>query len=209
MCRRSKPSSTGPRRPDSSTTRRLPRWGGFVGFDTRDVLRGPRRGGFYGIDFNRFSIWTRARTRIGGWKSRVSSSSRISTNTSRGDVRRARFAYTGHDDRVVPFYLLPQLGGNFELRGFNNYRFSDNNAFRADGRASMVCVQRPRDGRLPRRRQNRSGEGRRRLLEIKLQRRHRIRARVTDAVVLRFDVARSHEGFRWIWSMSDISLRRF
>ena len=35
------------------------------------------------------------------------------------------------------------------------------------------------------------------------------RARVTDAVVLRFDVARSHEGFRWIWSMSDISLRRF
>ena len=44
---------------------------------------------------------------------------------------KARFAYTGRDDRVVPFYLLPQLGGNFELRGFNQYRFSDNNAFMA------------------------------------------------------------------------------
>jgi len=32
---------------------------------------------------------------------------------------------------------------------------------------------------------------------------------VCVASVLRFDVARSREGFRWIWSMSDISLRRF
>ena len=44
---------------------------------------------------------------------------------------KARFAYAGDDDRVVPFYLLPQLGGNFELRGFNQYRFHDNNAFMA------------------------------------------------------------------------------
>ena len=35
------------------------------------------------------------------------------------------------------------------------------------------------------------------------------RARVNDAVVLRFDIAKSREGLRWIWSMSDISRRRF
>ena len=36
-----------------------------------------------------------------------------------------------------------------------------------------------------------------------------LRARVRGAVVLRMDVARSREGIRWIWSMSDISRRRF
>jgi hypothetical protein len=36
-----------------------------------------------------------------------------------------------------------------------------------------------------------------------------LRARVRGAVVLRMDVARSREGFRWIWSMSDVSRRRF
>jgi hypothetical protein len=35
------------------------------------------------------------------------------------------------------------------------------------------------------------------------------RARLNDAVVLRFDIARSREGLRWIWTMSDISRRRF
>jgi hypothetical protein len=38
---------------------------------------------------------------------------------------RARFAYTGRDDRVISFYLLPKLGGNFDLRGFGPYRFHD------------------------------------------------------------------------------------
>ena len=44
---------------------------------------------------------------------------------------KARFAYSGREDGIVPFYLLPQLGGNFDLRGFNQYRFYDNNAFMA------------------------------------------------------------------------------
>jgi outer membrane translocation and assembly module TamA len=35
------------------------------------------------------------------------------------------------------------------------------------------------------------------------------RARLNDAIVLRFDIARSREGVRFIWSMSDISRRRF
>jgi hypothetical protein len=36
-----------------------------------------------------------------------------------------------------------------------------------------------------------------------------LRARLSGAVVLRTDVAWSREGWRWIWSMSDISRRRF
>ena len=36
-----------------------------------------------------------------------------------------------------------------------------------------------------------------------------MRVRLQNAVVLRMDVARSREGVRWIWSLSDISRRRF
>jgi hypothetical protein len=36
-----------------------------------------------------------------------------------------------------------------------------------------------------------------------------LRVRVRGAVVMRMDVATSREGTRWIWSMSDVSRRRF
>ena len=35
------------------------------------------------------------------------------------------------------------------------------------------------------------------------------RARIQNAIVLRFDIAASHEGVRWIWSVSDVSRRLF
>ena len=122
---------------------------------------------------------------------------------------KARFAYTGRDDRVVPFYLLPQLGGTFDLRGFNPYRFADSNAFMAavehrwyafSGLEMALFVDAgktvPEKGRVNFSELNYSGG-------------IGLRARVRGAVVLRMDVARSREGFRWIWSMSDVSMRRF
>ena len=107
-------------------------WGGFVGYDSRDLARGPKRGGFYGINFNRYldlsgGTYTHRQLDLEGQQffpyfneTRVVA---LFVKTS--------FAFTGRDDRVVPFYLLPTLGGNFDLRGFNQYRFYDNNAFMA------------------------------------------------------------------------------
>jgi outer membrane protein assembly factor BamA len=122
---------------------------------------------------------------------------------------KARFAYTGRDDRVVPFYLLPQLGGNYDLRGFNDYRFADNNAFMTalehrwyvfSGLEMALFADAgktvPQKGGVNFSGLNYSGG-------------IGLRARVRGAVVLRMDVARSREGIRWIWSMSDISRRRF
>jgi hypothetical protein len=36
-----------------------------------------------------------------------------------------------------------------------------------------------------------------------------LRVRLRNAIVLRMDVARSREGVRWIWSISDVSRRVF
>ena len=107
-------------------------WGGFAGFDTRDLPRGPRRGGFYGINFNRFvdlagGRYTHRQLELEGQQFiPYFNETRVVAIFAR-----ARFAYTGRDDRVVPFYFQPTLGGNFDLRGFDNYRFHDNNAFSA------------------------------------------------------------------------------
>src|SRR4029079_11058078 len=88
---------------------------------------GPRRGGFYGIEFKRYldvdgNQYTHRQVALEGQhffpyfnQPRVIAL-----------FVKARFAYTGRDDRVVPFYFLPSLGGNFDLRGFDNYRFAAN-----------------------------------------------------------------------------------
>ena len=90
--------------------------------------------------------------------------------------------------------------GNFELRGFNDYRFADNNAFMAalehrwyafSGLEMALFVDAgktvPEKGGVNFSGLNYSGG-------------IGLRARVRGAVVLRMDVARSREGTRWIWS---------
>jgi len=185
-------------------------WGGFAGFDTRDLSRGPRSGGFYGIEFDRYldmnaGTYTHRQLDLEGQQFfPYFNQQRVVAL-----FVKARFAYTGRDDRVVPFYLLPQLGGNFELRGFNQYRFSDNNAFMAalehrwyafSGLDVALFVDAGKT--VPeKRRVNFSG--------LNYSGGVGLRARVRGAVVLRMDVAKSREGTRWIWSMSDVSRRRF
>ena len=185
-------------------------WGAFAGFDTRDLVRGPRSGGFYGIEFRRYldldeGTYSPRKLALEGQhffpyfnKQRVVAL-----------FVRARFAYADGADRVVPFYLLPQLGGNFELRGFNQYRFSDDNALMAavehrwyvfSGLEMAAFADAgktvPKKGNIDFSGLNYSGG-------------IGLRARIRGAVVLRMDVAGSREGFRWIWSLSDISRRTF
>jgi hypothetical protein len=185
-------------------------WGGFVGFDTRDLPRGPRRGGFYGLDFQRWADvtdgkYTHRHLEIDGQQFiPYFNETRVVAI-----FVRARFAYTGRDDRVVPFYLQPKLGGNFELRGFNQYRFHDNNALMATlehrwyaftGLEMALFVDAgktvPEKGDFYLAKMNYSGG-------------IGFRARIQEAIVLRFDVARSREGLRWIFSISDVSRRLF
>ncbi len=189
---------------------RFASWGFFAGFDTRDLVRGPRQGGFYGIEFDRYldldgGTYTHRQLAFEGQQFfPYFNQQRVVAL-----FVRARFAYTGRDDRVVPFYLLPQLGGNYDLRGFNQYRFYDNNAFGAavehrwyvfSGLEMAAFADAgktvPMKGHVDFSKLNYSGG-------------LGLRVRVRGAVVLRMDVARSREGVRWIWSLSDISRRRF
>ncbi len=185
-------------------------WGAFAGYDTRDLPRGPKKGGFYGIEVGRYldvdeGTYTHRQLNVDGqhFFPYVNEQRVVAV------MVKARFSYAEGDDRVVPFYLQPKLGGNFELRGFNQYRFHDNNAFMAalehrwyafSGLEMALFVDAgktvPEKGNIDLSKLNYSGGV-------------GLRARLRGAIVLRMDVARSREGVRWIWSISDVSRRAF
>jgi outer membrane protein assembly factor BamA len=185
-------------------------WGAFVGFDVRDLKRGPRSGGFYGIEFKRYldmdeGTYSHRQLDFEGQQFFPY----LNQQRVVALFVKARFAYTGDDDRVVPFYLLPQLGGNFELRGFNQYRFSDNNTFMASiehrwyafsGLEMALFLD---AGKSVAEKEDVDFSG------LNYSGGIGLRVRVRGAVVMRMDVAHSREGTRWIWSMSDVSRRRF
>lgn len=185
--------------------------GGFAGFDTRDLPRGPKQGSFLGVNVNRFididgGRYTHTQIDLDGQQflPYFNATKVVALLVS------ARFAFTGRDDRVVPFYLQPKLGGNFELRGFAPYRFHDNNSFVVaaehrwyafSGLEMALFVDAgttvPSKGHIvtPNNLSYSGGIG--------------LRGRLGGSVVVRTDVAKSREGWRWIWSMSDVSRRRF
>jgi outer membrane protein assembly factor BamA len=184
--------------------------GAFAGLDTRDHPRGPRRGGFYGISYNRFldqdeGQYTHRRLEFHGQQffPYFNATKVIALFV------KARFAFTEHDDQAVPFYLLPTLGGSYDLRGYGNFRFTDNNsiiatvehrwyAFSALEMALFVDTgtTTPTKGHINTDDLNYSGG-------------LGVRVRLGGAIVLRTDVAKSSEGWRVIWSLSDVSRRRF
>jgi hypothetical protein len=185
-------------------------WGTFAGFDTRDQPRGPRHGGFYGVDLERFRDVDSGR--YSHYQLELNGQQFLPYFNATKVVAlfvKARFAFTDRADQVVPFYLQPSLGGNFELRGFAPYRFHDNNAFVAavehrwyvfSGLEMALFIDSgttlPTKGHLAVDDLNFSGG-------------IGFRARVANAIVLRNDIAKSREGWRYIWSLSDISRRRF
>ena len=122
---------------------------------------------------------------------------------------KARFAYSGDDDGLVPFYILPKLGGSFELRGFNQYRFHDNNSFMATIEHRWYAFTGLEMAAFVDAGKTVSGKGEIDFSGLNYSGGIGFRVRLQDAVVLRFDIAKSREGIRWIWSMSDISRRLF
>ncbi len=184
-------------------------WGAFAGYDTRDLPRGPKRGGFYGIEVGRYvdvddGKYTHRQLNVEGQQFIPY----FNEQRVLALMVKARFSYA-EDGRVVPFYLQPKLGGNFELRGFNQYRFHDNNAFIAalehrwyafSGLEMALFVDAgktvPEKGNIDLSKLNYSGGV-------------GLRVRLRNAIVLRMDVAKSREGLRWIWSISDVSRRVF
>ncbi|HWR54182.1 MAG TPA: BamA/TamA family outer membrane protein [Bryobacteraceae bacterium] len=96
--------------------------GAFLEYDTTDVPGSPRGGGDYSLRV----------TKYGGSHNRVDVRAQHYLpffSRQRVIALRAWSAFTDAPaERAVPFYLQPTLGGPDTLRGYNAYRFHDNNS---------------------------------------------------------------------------------
>ena len=94
----------------------------FVEIDYREP-KNARKGGWYRIDYSRFDDRTTSRYSF----NRVDTDLRqfVGFLAGRRVLASRLFVSTSDSgpDSVMPFYLMPTLGGNDTLRGFREYRF--------------------------------------------------------------------------------------
>jgi outer membrane protein assembly factor BamA len=102
--------------------------GPYVTFDTRDWPGDPHRGTYASASFLRYNDSDMGRYSFKRLNAQVEHYIPL-TNETRVIALRARtemsFVKTGQS---VPFFLQPTLGGGDDLRGFDRYRFQDNNS---------------------------------------------------------------------------------
>jgi outer membrane protein assembly factor BamA len=109
------------------------RYGFFAQIDYRDNPRGPRSGGHYAVKYNHYIDQN-----LGGFSfNRLDLEAKQFIpffNKRRVVALRAKAALTDPTGaNVVPFYLMPTVGGSDDLRGFRRFRFSDSNMLVVNG----------------------------------------------------------------------------
>jgi len=185
------------------------RVGAFVDFDYRDSKTGPRSGGVLGMRYREY--WDIDRKTF-AFRQTEYEFQQYFPYFNKGRVIAIRSALVltfPKEGNEVPIYLQPVLGGNDDLRGFGGYRFRDNHSvyvgaehrwYASSNLEMSAFVDAGKVVPLKRNvdvsRMNYSGG-------------IGFRVRVRSAIVSRTDFAVSREGFRIVWTFSDIYKTRW
>ena len=182
------------------------RWGGFIEVDYRDLASGPRSGGFYSTTIRQYTDeglglfdFTQMVFEVQQYipyfnKNRVIAIRAMAEITSELD----------EDFSIIPFYLQPKLGGNDNLRGFQRYRFYDNQAIiinvehRWHASSALDMAVFVDAGKVAPRLKDVD------FSDFEWSAGMGFRFKVQDAYIMRIDFAGSREGFRFMWTFSDI-----
>jgi outer membrane protein assembly factor BamA len=185
------------------------RIGAFVDFDYRDSKTGPRSGGVLGMRYREY--WDIDKKTF-AFRQTEYEFQQYFPYFNKGRVLAIRSAVVltfPKEGNEVPIYLQPVLGGNDDLRGFGGYRFRDNHSvyvgvehrWHASSNLEMSAfldagkvVPLKRDVDVSGMNYS-GGIG--------------FRVRVRSAIVSRTDFAVSREGFRIVWTFSDIFKTRW
>jgi outer membrane protein assembly factor BamA len=185
------------------------RFGGFAELDFRDLPSGPRSGGYYAVtareyedvDAEKFGF-TQVLVQAQQYfpyhnKSRVVA------------IRAAASMAFKREGLSIPFYLQPTLGGNDDLRGFARYRFYDEQVlvvnvehrWHASNVLDMAVFLD-------------AGKVAPELADIDLSDLEwsggvGFRIKALGAYIMRIDFAAGREGFRAMWTFSDIFKTRW
>lgn len=185
------------------------RIGAFVDLDYRDSRTGPRGGGVLGMRYREY--WDIDKKTF-AFRQTEFEFQQYFPYYNKGRVIAIRSAVVltyPKEGNEVPIYLQPVLGGNDDLRGFGGYRFRDNHSvyigvehrWHAASNLEMSAfvdagkvVPFKRDIDVAHMNYS-GGIG--------------FRVRVRSAIVSRTDFAISREGFRIVWTFSDIFKTRW
>ena len=181
------------------------RWGWAAQVDFRDNPGAPRRGGNYYVRFRQYSDRSGRRAhsfrRIVGFAEQYFP---YHNDTRVVALRVEAMTAFSSDGQSVPFYLQPYLGGNNRLRGFEPYRFTDQTSFFAvaehrwyvfSGLEAGVFAETgkvaPRNGVLN-------------LSNLKWDGGVSLRFKLFDSFFMRVDNAFSTEGWRFIFTFTEL-----
>jgi outer membrane protein assembly factor BamA len=180
------------------------RAGALVQYDYRDLPSGPRTGGNYYAEYTRYWDQTLNKHDFNYLDTAVEQYIPYWNKTRVIAIRLAAVMTFTREDQTVPFYLEPWLGGNEYLRGFARYRYYDQNAIllAAEHRWHLFSggygalffeagkvAPKPSELNL-KNLQYAGGIG--------------LRFTIRDAVIMRIDNAVSREGYRFIWTFSNM-----
>ena len=178
--------------------------GGFMFIDYLDSQTGPRSGGIYGfrarqytdLDLEKFSfrqIDFEAQQYIPYFnKTRVIALRVMATLT---------FDKSGN---TIPFYAQPKVGGNNSLRGFQRYRFYDKHALvltaehRWHAFSGLDMAMFVDAGKVASRRADLD------FTDLEVSYGFGFRFKLNEAYFMRIDFAGGQEGFRFMWTFSDV-----
>lgn len=181
--------------------------GAGVAFDNRDARGHTTRGGIYRATFQYFS--DRDLSAFSFRRYELEGAQFIPLGTPRWVLALhgwGIFSDTA-SGQAVPFYLMPSLGGQNTLRGYEDYRFHDRNSMVANVESRWLLMTHvdaafffdagnvaPRVGDLNFDRKS-VGAG--------------LRLHTKDATWIRFDVGKSKDGWRFLFKMDDaLSMKR-
>ncbi len=180
------------------------RTGVLVQYDNRDLPEGPQAGGNYYAKYSRYWDRTLDRHDFNYLDTAVEHYIPYRNKTRVIALRLASQISWTREGQTVPFYLQPSLGGSHLLRGFERYRFRDQNAislaiehrwYLYSGGYGALFFEAGKVAPKP---------SKLNLSDLEYSGGIGFRFTIRDEVVIRIDNAVSREGYRIIWSFSDL-----
>ncbi len=180
------------------------RWGGFLALDYRDNPYGPRSGGILALRQRGYADVTRHKYSF--WQSEFEFQQYIPYfNKSRViALRVAAVLSFSENDEAVPIYFQPTLGGNDDLRGYARYRFTDNHALFASVEHRWYVFSGLDMAVFADAGKVRKQKAALNLADLRYSGGIGFRVKFRDSTIMRIDFARGREGFRAMWTFSDI-----
>jgi hypothetical protein len=173
-------------------------------YDYRDLPSGPRSGGNYYARFKRF--WDLGLDRHAFTQLDAAAEQYIPFR-NKANVIALRLAATmtwAPGENKVPFFMQPTLGGNELLRGFARYRFTDQNALIATAEhrwhlfSGLHAALFFEMGKVAHKASQLNFHN------LEYTGGIGFRATIQDSVIMRIDSAVSREGFRFMWTFSNM-----